>query len=442
MKRKSVEGFSDMMHRLYRDFDYTPIHIGGNHCISVTMQVTEFCNMKCTYCYQHDKTSRRMSFETAKKFIDMLLAADERTEGYLNSLENDGVIIDFIGGEPFLEIDLISKISDYFISELIRLDHPWATKYMFSICSNGLLYFDPRVQEYLHKHQNHVHLSITIDGNKQLHDTCRLDLNNNGTYDRAIAAAIDYREKYNQNLGTKITISPSNVPYIFDALKNMVELGYRDINMNCVFEEGWTYEHGTQLYEQLKLISDYLLDNNLEDSVYISMLDDYAGQPLSPEENRNWCGGIGLMLCCDPQGDLYPCLRYTPSSIGDKQIPYKIGSVDSGIMKTPDEIQRIKCLSCITRRSQSTDECFNCPVAQGCGGCSGYNYELYGTANKRATFICPMHKARSLGIVYYRNKAFIKHGSNERFKMYLPREEALRIISEDEYEMLCKEVVP
>ena len=86
-----------------------------------------------------------MSFDTAKKFIDMLLDADERTNSYIDANKVNGIIIDFIGGEPWLEIDLINQISDYFVGELFRRKHPWATKYMFSICSNGLMHLDPRV---------------------------------------------------------------------------------------------------------------------------------------------------------------------------------------------------------------------------------------------------------------------------------------------------------
>ena len=55
------------------------------------------------------------------------------------------MVIEFIGGEPFLEIDLIDKITDYFINKLIKLNHPWATRYRISICSNGILYFEPKV---------------------------------------------------------------------------------------------------------------------------------------------------------------------------------------------------------------------------------------------------------------------------------------------------------
>ena len=97
--------------------------------------------MACTYCYQINKHHNFMDFETAKEFIDILLA-DKNP--YINTKNSPGIIIEFIGGEPLLAIDLIDKITDYFVTKMIELDHPWATRFMLSMCSNGVLYFEPR----------------------------------------------------------------------------------------------------------------------------------------------------------------------------------------------------------------------------------------------------------------------------------------------------------
>jgi len=114
----------------------------------------------------------------------------------------------------------------------------------------------------------------------------------------------------------------------------------------------------------------------------------------------------------------------------------KIGSVDEGIYETDDAKQKREMLESITRRSQSTDECFYCPIASGCSWCSGFNYQEFGTPNKRSTRICPMHKARSLANVYFWNKKHIKEGSSERFIRHLPDEDALKIIDQKELDLL------
>ena len=114
------------------------------------------------------------------------------------------------------------------------------------------------------------------------------------------------------------------------------------------------------------------------------------------------------------------------SSLGDAQPELIAGNVDTGL----DE-ELFDELKAITRRSQSTDECFYCPVARGCAWCSAYNYQVFGTVNKRATFICWMHKARSLANVYFWNKKYLKNDIRKSFAMYLPEEDALRIIDEN-----------
>ena len=95
-------------------------------------------------------------------------------------------------------------------------------------------------------------------------------------------------------------------------------------------------------------------------------------------------------------------------------------------------------LSNITRRSQSTDECFYCPVGSGCSWCSAYNYEEFGTPNKRATYICIMHKATSLANAYYYNKLYKTYNLSYRKPIYLPKDEAINIIGENEYNELIK----
>ena len=415
---------------------------------NITFQVTDACNLRCTYCYQINKHHNVMPFEVAKKFIDMLLDNDEKINKYVDSSKAEAAVIEFIGGEPFLEIDLIDKISDYFIQACIDRNHRWAWQHRFSICSNGVLYFDPKVQAYMKKHQHDLSFSISIDGNKKLHDACRVFPDGSGSYDIAIAGVKHYMEVLGGYMGSKMTIAPQNIMYIAEAVESLIENNYEDINLNCVFEEGWTEEHAKILYTQLKKLADYVVDNDLQDKIDISIFNNTNYKPMASDDNRNWCGGTGSMISVDWKGDIYPCIRYMESSLGTDQKPLKIGNVYDGVLQTEEEQQINNCLQCITRRSQSTDECWNCPIAQGCAWCSAYNYQVFGTADKRATFICPMHKAESLANVYYWNKVYRKAEEKEaeetgyitiplkRFKLWLPDEEALKIITQEELDML------
>ena len=443
--RKTAEQFQDRLARLFPNESLFPsTHVsklgdGKKLARTVTFQVTDACNLRCTYCYQINKQTHRMSFEVAKKFFDMIIEATPEDNEYINPENSPGLVLEFIGGEPFLEIELIDQIVDYAISRMIAMNHPWANRFMLSICSNGVLYFDPKVQAFIKKHKEYLSFSISIDGNKQLHDSCRIFPDGSGSYDIAIKGVKHFREYYHGYMGSKMTLAPSNIKYAYDAVTNLIDLGYTEIHLNCVYEEGWTNADATILYEQLTKIADHLIeDRNLFDNIYLSIFDEFMFKPKNVESNENWCGGTGAMISCDYKGDIYPCIRYMESSLGDTAKPLKIGNVYDGIMQTPEDIETVRQLRAITRRSQSTDKCFFCPIADGCSWCSAYNYQTFGTANHRATFICPMHIARALANAYLWNKGNRKYYPDRRFKLYVPKEWALEIITEDQWNELVQ----
>lgn len=432
---RKFEQYQDMIARLYPEKANASGEGKKSLSRTVTFQVTDRCSLACTYCYQINKGVRRMSFETAKKFVDLLLSGEKGFSDYVDPSFSYGLVLEFIGGEPFLEIELIDKVVDYFFSEAIRLDHPWATTFMISICSNGVSYFDPKVQRFLNKHKGHISFSITIDGNKELHDSCRVFPDGSPSYDIAVAGAMDWMSKGNY-MGSKITIAPGNITYLYDAIKHMTELGYLDINANCVYEEGWEPHHATELYNQMKRVSDFMLASNREDDYYISLYSDHFFKPKNTEDRNTWCGGLGSMLSCDPDGYLYPCIRFMESSLGTEIKPIRIGHVDTGIAQCKEECDTLKCITCVDRRTYNTDECFYCPIAEGCSDCAAYNYQVNGTVNQRAIFICIMHKARALANAYYWAKYYEKYKPREKYKMYVSKEWALEIISEEEFNML------
>ncbi|MGF6376840.1 uncharacterized protein M2140_001918 [Clostridiales Family XIII bacterium PM5-7] len=425
-----VEEYCDWLARLYPE--YPP----GMLAKSVTFQVTDDCNLACSYCYQTHKGKRRMSLDVAKKLVDLLLIGDKGIGSYIDPVTSPGIILDFIGGEPLLEITLIDQIVDYFRGEALRLNHPWADKFRVGICSNGVLYNDPEVQRVLTKHRNHMSFSVTLDGNKELHDMCRLFPDGKPSYDIAVAAIKDWMSN-GFYMGSKITVAPANVSYVYEASKHMVDLGYREININCVYEDGWEISHAQELYKQLKQFADYVIDNDV-DELYYAFFNEDNYKKLPASDNKNWCGGNGVMLACDPDGVLYPCLRYMESSLGDDQEPYIIGDVDNGLAPSQCHKDRLSCLGCITRKSQSTDECFDCPIGAGCSWCTAYNYQVNGTPNSRVINICDMHKAASLANAYFWNKYYKKQGDPRIFAMNCPKEWAVPIIGEDEYAMLEK----
>ena len=404
----------------YRDFlrqKYPELFHDGEELKTLTFQVTEDCCLQCTYCYQKHNSYHKMDFNIIKPFLNNLL---EDKINYINTSNTNGVIFEFIGGEPFLEIKLITQICDYLIWKMIKLDHPWLNFFKISLSSNGLLYFNSDVQNFLCKYKDFISLGITLDGNKQLHDACRIDLFNHGSYDRVLKAVLQYKKDFQRMPGIKITICKDNVQYLYDSIISIINLGYTAIHANCVFEEGWTVEDGKIFYSKLKKIADYLIQSELYNKIYFSLFEEDCCHPMDESNNHNWCGGVSsAMLAVDYKGDLYPCIRYMDTSLQGQQDPLIIGDIYNGIGNSTMAQNNLKKLQNITRRSQSTDECFNCPIAQGCAWCSGYNYQKTGTPNKRVTYICPMHKARALANVYFWNTLYNKLNINKKFHNYL-----------------------
>lgn len=405
----------------------------GRHVKTVTFIVTHQCNLRCTYCYETHKSDRKMDLETAKKCVDLLFAEDARDSQLVNDRDAHGLIIEFIGGEPFLEIDLIDQTMEYFLNRAIALDHRWQTQYMINISTNGTLGDDPRIQRFMKKYAGRLSIGVTIDGAKEAHDACRVDCNGCGSYDRAIKM---FRQTGGPEGGrsTKYTIAPGNIHLFADAVRHLVlEEGVETLNCNCVYEEGWTLEHAQELYRQLKETSDMLRESGTD--TYVSILDWEAGEPLPDTETQNWCGGDGRMLAFEVDGTVLPCMRYSSISIANQPL-YRIGDVESGIARQGDDAQRLEALRSITRQSQSAPECLSCPIARGCAWCTAYNYERTGTPNKRVTYICEMHKARVLAQCYHHNKMHLKNPDHDPKKMHIPRNWAVPIIGEKEYEAL------
>lgn len=434
MLRKGVQQFSDFLCKLYADelHESDEERLGAR---SVTIQVTDSCNLRCSYCYQINKHENFISLDDAKKFIDMILEGDNE---YCPVSSTLGFTLEFIGGEPFLAIDLVSEITHYTIMRLYELNHPWLYRFRISFSSNGTLYFDPKVQEYLRRYQRFVCLGISVDGNKELHDSCRKFPDGSGSYDKAIAAVKHYRRTYHQEANTKMTLAPSNVAYTFEAIKNLIENDYHDINLNCVFEEGWTKQDANTLYYQLKKIADYVIDNKLygENGVYISRFEQVNYQPMDPEDDKNFCGGLGNMIAINPSGKIYPCIRYMESSLGTEVPEVIIGDVCTGIMKNDKYAALVNEMKSCTRKSQSTEECFYCPIASGCAWCSGYAYQYYKSFGKRTTFICDTHKAEALACLYYWNRFYLETDTKDYRINHVPKEWALEIIPEEEWNML------
>lgn len=342
-----------------------------------------------------------------------------------------GVVLDFIGGEPLLEAALIERICDYWFAECWRRKIPLGPYTRISFATNGQLWFSPAAQHLFHKYHDLMSVTVSIDGIKELHDKYRLDVNGIGSFDKAWAAFQDGK-KYGW-LNSKMTFVPDSFSYIYPSIKMMAEQGCKEIHCNYAHEPEYTEADAAALYRELKRVADYLIGEAPD--VWVSILGEQIGNPHP--EDKNWCGGTGAMLSFAPDGKAYPCIRYAPISVGKElAAPMCLGNCRDGLYTTEQQRKTKEMLDAITLTTQSTQECIDCPVATGCSWCSGFNYEVYGTPNKRVTRICKAHKGRVLASCYFYNLRSIKLSDVEPKKINLPREEVERLIGKPEADAL------
>lgn len=334
-----------------------------------------------------------MSFATAKKAVDYILSNRD-------FMIDDSVVWEFMGGEPFMEIELIDRISDYIKEQMFIRKHPWFNSYRFNFSTNGLMYDDPQVQRYIKKNHTHLSIGITVDGTKLKHDLQRIYKGSGeGSYDDVAKNIPLWLEQF-PGSGTKVTVAHDDLPYIKESVLHLYSLGIKDVNINVVFEDVWQDGDDSILEGQLRELADEIVDRKLYETNSCSFFSPMIGNPMDPvAENQNWCGA-GKMLSVDSKGNFYPCTRFAKYSLCNKE-PIIIGNVNKGI-----DQNRLRPFYTLTRCNQSSDECIDCKVGSGCAWCQGANYDFADseTIFQRATYICKMHKARVRANRYFSDR--------------------------------------
>lgn len=136
-----LPNYNDYVHRLYPGVQDRSL------VREVTFQITNRCNLCCDYCYEHHKGSEVMSLDTGKRIVDMLIQMwlDDKPGAFINRATKT-IILDFIGGEPLLEPELIGDICEYFFKRCVQTGCKLSSGARISISTNGQNYFEPQVQ--------------------------------------------------------------------------------------------------------------------------------------------------------------------------------------------------------------------------------------------------------------------------------------------------------
>lgn len=362
----------------------------GNY-LNATICVTEECNLACTYCYMVGKNNfHRMSFDIAKKIVDFLI-----TDPYCTGL-TDNLMVDFIGGEPLLEIDLIDKISDYICMSMYLKNHKWFNHFQITFSTNGTLYDTPKVQHFLSKHRKHCGFGFSIDGTKEKHDLTRKTKDGKGSYDLVINGFKRYKEQYGEDISQKSTFSSPDLKYLKDSIIHLWDLGFKDVQSNLVYENVWKEGDAEIFEQQLKDLADYMFESGRYKTHSVAYFDKRRGLPISKMSlHQNRCGAGYKSLAFDCEGNIYPCIRFLDMCDENKKSKV-VGNIWTGI-----DYNALRALCGTTWQAVSNEKCKNCEVGTDCGWCVALNYQENGTLYERTTSICEMHKANVRANKYF-----------------------------------------
>lgn len=332
-----------------------------------------------------------MTIDVAMRAIDYIFS-----DPNLNS--ETEIILDFIGGEPLLEISLVDQTINYFLFKAAENNHIWEKNYNIRITTNGLLYNTPEVQQFIKKHHDHLSISISIDGNKDKTDASRKFPDGKGSYDSVMKSIPLWRKQFPLE-GTKMTISHDDLPYVFESVKHLINLGIYKIDINPVLENVWKPGDDKNLEQQLISCADYIIENGLVGVVDLSCFDERLG--LATDDNIPYNYGIcgSFTFTVDYKGDFYTCLRFAKFSLRSKEAR-SIGNIFDGVNWNLMRPFQSYC------NQITSDKCIKCEHHNGCKICPAENYDSSATASifDQSFSSCQMHKAKVKAKNYFWNK--------------------------------------
>lgn len=364
---------------------------------NITFNTGEDCNLACTYCYEISKNRSKLSFEDAKKFIDLMLETDDPigVKGTDNEwVLNQGLILDFIGGDSLMHPKLVDQILEYFVYKAFKMNHRWQHRWRASITSNGTLFKHKEVRDLINKWNKSISLTVSIDGCPELHDLNRIYPNGAGSIKDIEEYWFWFRSLY-PTAGTKSTLSKQSIPYIFESLKYMHEkLFINHVNQNFIFEDMELEKEDLEEYDrQMHKCVNYTLQH--KDQLYWSMIDkDMVASSCSYKENckinpdTGWCGS-GMMPALSPNGKIYPCFRFLPHTQEKELSDMSVGDVNNGFTNSKVFNQ----IRSYTREKISPEKCKECPIESGCAWCIAGAFAENGKPF-RQTYICEIQKIR------------------------------------------------
>ena len=344
---------------------------------AMCLHVAHTCNLNCNYCFasqgKYHGERALMDFETGKRALDFLIA----NSGTRHNLE-----VDFFGGEPLMNWDVVKKLVEY-AREQEKIHNK---NFRFTLTTNGIL-IDDDVIEFSNKEMSNVVLSL--DGRKEVHDRLRKDYKGNGSYDVIVPKFQEFvRRRGNKNYYMRGTFTHANTDFTNDIM-HMADLGFTELSMEPVVcapddKSALTKEDLPILFEQYELLAKEMIKrqrNGKPITFYHYMLDLKHGPCIY--KRISGCGSGTEYVAVTPTGDIYPCHQF----VGDSK--YLLGNIYDGITNTKIQNEFKHC------NAYARPDCKDCWAKLYCsGGCAANSYHATGEITGVYEYGCELFKKR------------------------------------------------
>ena len=344
---------------------------------ALCLHIAHDCNLACRYCFAEEGEyhGRRalMSYEVGKKALDFLIA---------NSGNRQHLEVDFFGGEPLMNWDVVKRLVEYGRSQ--EKEHN--KKFRFTLTTNGVLLND-EIMEFCNKEMSNVVLSL--DGRKEVNDHMRPFRNGKGSYDLIVPKFQKFAElRGDKDYFVRGTFTNKNLDFGEDVL-HYADLGFKKMSMEPVVAEP-TEDYAIREEDLPQILAEYdrlaaeYVKRHKEGrgfTFFHFMVDLKQGPCVA--KRLSGCGSGTEYLAVTPWGDLYPCHQF----VGKEE--FLLGNVDTGVTNTAirDEFKlcnvyaKEKCKDCFAR--------FYCS-----GGCAANSYNFHGSITDAYDIGCEMQKKR------------------------------------------------
>ncbi|MBR7131926.1 MAG: thioether cross-link-forming SCIFF peptide maturase [Clostridia bacterium] len=344
---------------------------------ALCLHVAHTCNLNCSYCFasqgKYHGDRAIMSLEVGKRALDFLI----ENSGSRRNLE-----VDFFGGEPLMNFDMIKELVAY-----ARKREKEANKnFRFTLTTNGIL-VDDEVIDFANREMSNVVLSL--DGRKEVHDRFRVDYNGVGSWERIVPKFQRFVEKRgNKNYYMRGTFTHANPDFVKD-IEEMLSLGFTELSMEPVVcapddPSALTEQDLPIVLEQYEKLAFLMLDcikQGKPFTFYHYMLDLKSGPCIY--KRISGCGSGTEYMAVTPWGDLYPCHQF----VGEER--FRLGNVWTGVENTAVQDEFAAC-NVYTR-----PECENCWAKLYCsGGCAANAYHATGSVNGIYSYGCELFRKR------------------------------------------------